>query len=660
MGSKEKKLAQDSLVSQVSWYGKTSHLILLAIIVIATYFTYSPGFSPEKEFTNWDDLGYVVNQPLIKTQDADSAALLWKPSTQVMLNYHPVTMWTLAKNYESAELDIQPYFQTNLFLHVLNALLVFILLFHLANGSLFVSFFGALLFAIHPMHVESVAWISERKDVLYTCFFLLSLLSYLRFQKKNNYVWLVICFGLFILSCLSKAMAVPLPFVLILIDYLNGRKLNWKTLLEKIPFIAVALWFGLNAIEIQSKGAITDFDFFSGWQRLMFASYGFLSYWSKFFVPLGLSAFYPYPNLDQLDQLPWQFTLAPFVILISMGGILFLSWKKGVETFKIALFGLGFFTLMIALVLQFISVGSAITADRYSYVPYIGIVFMLFVFLERWKHYLRLKNWIIAGTIVYAVVFMVLAHERTKVWTNSGTLWSDVIQKHPFELQANGGKVKVLQTGAEVAYKNRGNYYREHGDSAAAMKDYLVLIKARVKDPLIYSNVGNMYALMNQYDSSLQMYNLALERNPKSFDVYLNRGITYAKMLKHAEACKDFNMALKINKDDLGTLINLCAAYLNGKMYEECIAASERMKKQAPNRWESYFYMGTAFVNLGKYQQGAESLEKAIELNPSDPFAWYNAGIAQQQIGNKTKAKNYLLKAKSLNYPVPEAVINSL
>ncbi len=119
-------------------------------------------------------------------------------------------------------------------------------------------------------------------------------------------------------------------------------------------------------------------------------------------------------------------------------------------------------------------------------------------------------------------------------------------------------------------------------------------------------------------------------------------------------------MALKINKDDLGALINLCAAYLNGKMYEECIAASERMKKQAPNRWESYFYMGTAFVNLGKYQQGAESLEKAIELNPSDPFAWYNAGIAQQQIGNKTKAKNYLLKAKSLNYPVPEAVINSL
>jgi hypothetical protein len=135
MGSKEKKLTQDSSVSEVRWYGKSSHILLLALLVIATYITFSPGFSPEKQFTNWDDLGYVVNQPLIKTQDADSSALLWKPSTEVMLNYHPITMWTLAKNYASAELDIQPYFQTNLFLHCCNAILVFILLFNFCYFS---------------------------------------------------------------------------------------------------------------------------------------------------------------------------------------------------------------------------------------------------------------------------------------------------------------------------------------------------------------------------------------------------------------------------------------------------------------------------------------------------------------------------------------------
>lgn len=660
MGSKEKKLTEDSSVSGVRWYGKSSHLLLLALLVIATYFTFSPGFSPEKQFTNWDDLGYVVNQPLIKTQDADSSALLWKPSTEVMLNYHPITMWTLAKNYEAAELDIQPYFQTNLFLHCCNAILVFIFLFNIANGSTFVSFFGALLFAIHPMHVESVAWISERKDVLYTLFFLLSLLSYLRFQRKQNYVWLIVCFGLFIFSCLSKAMAVPLPFVLILMDYLKGRKINWKSLLEKIPFIAVAIWFGLVALEIQSKGAITDFDFFTGWQRMMFASYGFLSYWIKFFVPIGLSAFYPYPNLDRLNELPLYFTLAPFALLLSMGGILFFSWKKNLETFKISLFGIGLFSLMVALVLQFISVGAAITADRYSYIPYIGISMMLLMLLENWKVFQNFKNWIIGGMMLFSIVLMFASFERTKVWTNSGTLWTDVIDKYPFVLNETSEAIEVRQTGAEVAYKNRGNFYRENGDSSAAMNDYLVLVKARVKDPLIYSNVGNMYALMNKYDSSLQMYTMALERNPNTFDVHLNRGITYIKMLDYTNALKDFNQALKLRPNDVSTLVNLCAAYLNNKNYLACIKTSLTLLKVAPQRWEGHFYQGTAFVNQGKFKQGAEALEKAIAMNQNDPYIWFNAGIAQQQIGNKEKAKNYILKAKSLNYPVTDALLNSL
>jgi len=192
------------------------------------------------------------------------------------------------------------------------------------------------------------------------------------------------------------------------------------------------------------------------------------------------------------------------------------------------------------------------------------------------------------------------------------------------------------------------------------MRDYLVLVKARVKDPLIYSNVGNMFALMNKYDSSLQMYTLALDRNPNIFDVHLNRGITYIKMLDYKNAFKDFNQALKLRPNDVGTLINLCAAYLNNKNYQECIQTSLALLKVAPQRWEGHFYQGTAFVNQGKFRQGAASLEEAITLNQNDPYIWFNAGIAQQQIGNKEKAKNYILKAKSLNYPVSDAILNGL
>lgn len=262
--------------------------------------------------------------------------------------------------------------------------------------------------------------------------------------------------------------------------------------------------------------------------------------------------------------------------------------------------------------------------------------------------------------MLFSIVLMFASFERTKVWTNSGTLWTDVIDKYPFVLNETSEAIEVRQTGAEVAYKNRGNFYRENGDSSAAMNDYLVLVKARVKDPLIYSNVGNMYALMNKYDSSLQMYTMALERNPNTFDVHLNRGITYIKMLDYTNALKDFNQALKLRPNDVSTLVNLCAAYLNNKNYQACITTSLTLLKVAPQRWEGHFYQGTAFVNQGKFKQGAESLEKAIALNQNDPYIWFNAGIAQQQIGNKEKAKNYILKAKSLNYPVTDALLNSL
>jgi tetratricopeptide (TPR) repeat protein len=285
---------------------------------------------------------------------------------------------------------------------------------------------------------------------------------------------------------------------------------------------------------------------------------------------------------------------------------------------------------------------------------------MVLILIEKWRIFLNFKRWIIGGMMLFSIVLMFTSFERTKVWTNSGTLWSDVIEKYPFVLKENGGKVEVLETGAEVAYKNRGNFYRENGDSTSAMKDYLVLVKARVKDPLIYSNVGNMYALMNQYDSSLQMYTMALERNPNTFDVHLNRGITYIKMLDYPNAFKDFNQALKLRPNDVGTLVNLCAAYLNNKNYQECINTSITLMKVAPQRWEGHFYQGTAFVNQGKFQQGAASLEKAIALNQNDPYIWFNAGIAQQQIGNKEKAENYILKAKSLNYPVSDAILNGL
>lgn len=131
-------------------------------------------------------------------------------------------------------------------------------------------------------------------------------------------------------------------------------------------------------------------------------------------------------------------------------------------------------------------------------------------------------------------------------------------------------------------------------------------------------------------------------------------------MLDYKKALNDFKNALKIRPNDVPSFINICAAELNSKNYTACIKYSAKLAQIAPNRWEPHFYQGTAYVNQGNYQLGKVSLEKAIALNQNDPFIWYNAGIAYQQIGNKEKARNYILKAKSLNYPVSDALLNSL
>jgi tetratricopeptide (TPR) repeat protein len=667
MATKSKKLKENQKhneqakieVATKDTSSRSKWLIILGIIAL-TFIAYLPGFSPEKEFTNWDDLGYVVDQPLVKTSNPDSLKLLFEPTTQVMLNYHPLTMLTLAYNYSNAELDIQPYFKTNLFLHLLNTFLVFLLLFKWSKSSLYIAGFGALIFGIHPMHVESVAWISERKDVLYTFFFLLSLLSYLRYIDRQKIAWLFIAFVLFIASCLSKAMAVPLPLVFLLVDFLYKRKFTIAVILEKIPFLALSIWFGLNAVKIQSAGAIAEFEVFTLFERIMFASYGFLMYWLKFFVPTNLSAFYPYPTFGEDKALPLIYVLAPFIVLLLILAPLVYFYKKQKSNLRIFLFGMGFFVLMIALVLQFISVGSAIMADRYAYIPYIGGSFMLLAFAFNYQEKLKNKLVIPAILAIYCLFLFVQNYKQVAVWTNSETLWSNVIEQYPFVIEQEGNKVFVRTNGVEVAHKNRGNYYREHGRMDLAFKDYDILVRARVKDPLVYSNMANMYALEGKFQESIDMYKMALERDSSTFDVYVNRGITYTKMAQRANAIKDFKKALTIQPKNQMALSNLCSELVNSSNFNEALIYSNKLIKLYPASYDGYFYRGTANVNLGNHTSALEDLNQSIKLNPNYMYVWFNASVSYKAIGETKKALEYALKAKELGMEVNPAYLESL
>ncbi|MDP4267514.1 MAG: glycosyltransferase family 39 protein, partial [Bacteroidota bacterium] len=328
---------------------------LIAIIFI-TYISFTP--SLHGTFTNWDDNGYVSENRAVK--DLSSENIKHFITGYEMSNYHPVVMITYSLIYHYFKLSPFPYHFFNLFFHILNCLLLFFLIRKL-SGKVTVSFIVSFLFALHPLHVESVSWISGTKDVLYTFFLIISLYSYLLYLEKKKFSpYYIYSLVFFILSCLSKAMAVVLPLLLFLIDYLHNRKADFRMFAEKIPFLLISLVMGIVTIYAQKSGnAIGEVTTTSFWQNLLIASHGILFYIYKMLLPYNLSAFYPYPN-QVSGTLPFKFLIAP-VFVFAIFGLIF--WSK--KYTKIIIFGFLFYLLNILQVLQILPVGNAIAAERY-------------------------------------------------------------------------------------------------------------------------------------------------------------------------------------------------------------------------------------------------------------------------------------------------------
>jgi len=625
--------------------GRQGLLIAAAtVILIITYFSLSP--SLKCEFTNWDDPRYVLENPLLKST---KPANLWQiiKTKEVSLNYHPLTIISLAFDYEKAKLD-KPviYHRTNLILHLCNTLLVFILIYLFSNGRIEVAALTSLFFGIHPMHVESVTWIAERKDVLYTSFFLISLIAYLKFTDSKKFWLYLIALLAFFLSLVSKAMAVTLPVILLLMDYFKGRKLRPMVWVEKVPFFILSIVFGVIALVVQSQGAIAKFETFTLFQRIMFASYGAIMYLVKLFIPFKLSAFYPYPNLDANGDIPALFYIAP-VVFISISALVIWSLKKT----KLVFFGFAFYLVSVAMVLQFISVGSAIMADRYTYISFIGPFFVLASLTPTLsqpnsdKKYIQLKWGLFIVLIISAFVFARMTYERTHIWKNSETLWTDVIKNYP---------------NVEVAYKNRGNYFGQNGKHDEALKDYAVFLKMNQKDPNIYVNYGNVMNLKGQNEKALDAYNKALALEPNNFQALMNRGNIQGTLLQFDKAITDYNRVEQLDPNFTQLYFNRGLTYLNSGNAAKSLEDFNIVIRREPENIQAWLNRGVAFFQLEKYQAALDDFMKAVKLNPKNGEAWYKVSVATYKMNNLKDAEMLALKAKSFGYKVDDSYLQSL
>lgn len=343
--------------------GIHNYRIPLFLIILITFIAFLPVL--QNGFVNFDDDRYILNNPMLASINLSDIF-----SSYIVGNYHPLTMLIYAIEYQFFGLNAGGYHAVSLLLHLLIVILVFYVVLSLSNRKE-VALVASLLFGIHPLHVESVAWASELKDLLYTFFFLASWLCYLRYLKEPKRKFYFYCLFLFLLSLLSKGMAVSLPVVLLLTDYFKGRKLNAKAWLEKAPFFALSIIFGIVAIIAQkSGGAIQDLEVYPLVQRIAFACYGFITYLLKFVVPYELCTYYPYP-LKSVAGIPGWYYIYP-IVLLALIAFVFYSLRFSKKFF----FGIGFFTITVFLVLQLLPVGNTIMADRYSYIPSIGIFYL--------------------------------------------------------------------------------------------------------------------------------------------------------------------------------------------------------------------------------------------------------------------------------------------
>lgn len=681
---KAKKTAQIGWKSPFVW-GSMLGIFLITLIVFWG--------STKNGFTNWDDQLYVYDNPII---DLSEHSLGEYFTTPIAGNIHPITMLSIALDYSISgkpadiEADAGIYHRTSLIFHLMSTLLVFVFIFLLTKGNWLIALVTALLFGIHPMHVESVAWASGRKDMLYGFFFIAAMIFYLQYMRAKNWLMYGLSFLMFTLSILSKPAAVVFPIVLLLIDYLDQRKFDTKAILDKIIFFALAFTMGVITWQVQDESGAVDVEKYNLAGKFAFASYGFVMYIVKFLVPTKLAAMYPYPTFG--SSLTSYYLFIPIAFGIG-GATIWAMMKKNSRAIG---FSMLFYLFTVILVLQFVTVGSAIMSDRYTYIPYIGLAFLLgfgMDYLIRQKPNLKIP--VLAVFSVFAAVLAFATFNRVKVWENSYLLWTNVMENYE---------------NAGPAYKNRGKWYFEKQGEILenpqekkeayekALADFNVLVKLKPNDHEGHLSRGNaLYKLerypeaiaeytkstqlkgdymdawnglsrtqtdamiavkgkvdLEMYKGGLQSFQRMIAMEPNNAQNYYSRGILHRKAGRASEAIKDYNKALQLNPDYYEALSNRGNAYFDLRQYQNAINDYTSSLQMNPNHNSSYMNRASVYIQMGqegdqtKFDLALADLLKLVEIQPNNIQAYNNISAIYNIKGNQTKAAQYSEKVRQL------------
>lgn len=595
--------------------GKLGYMPFYLILFFGCLIIFYPSYS--FDFVNWDDFQNLVENPDVLEFNWNSIKNIF--SQPIIANYNPLPIFTFSIEHHLFGMNPGVFHFNNVLLHALCSISVFWLIkkIGLSNN---IAGLSALLFAFHPMRVESVAWITERKDVLFALFFFLSAGYYFIYreakEKKKLYYLISILF--FVLSLLSKIQAVSLPLALLTIEYLKTKQWTLSMIWDKIPFFIGALITGLLGVYLLDQGESLDAtETFSFFERVILGGYSYLVYLYKFFFPYPMSPLYPYQA-----ELSWTH-YAGFATSLVL--ILALIWQRNNKKLHFLIFGMLFFTVNIMFLLQIVGAGQGFLADRFSYVPYLGLFISASYYLE--KYLLKKQS---GQTLYYGVsaiiIFLCLfgLQRQLPVWKDGNALWTHVLKFYP---------------NSTTAYNNRAQWNRNNGRTELSIGDYERSIAVNAKQHEVYIGRGKMYFDEGKIDAAIKDFNTGLSIEPENEELLVNRGVALAAKNQLNAALKDFNKALEINPKFLNGYANRSLLYFRTENYEKALFDYDQYLSINPTEPDVWYERGLALRNLNRDKEALESFNQAIQRSPKQ-YVYYQERAKTLEALGKTQQAN--------------------
>jgi tetratricopeptide (TPR) repeat protein len=657
-------------------HNKLYVILICVALALATIIAYEP--VRLNRFVNYDDDLYVTENPNVN-KGITGESILWAFTTGHSNNWHPLTWLSHMLDCELFGLEPCWHHLSSLLFHLANTLLLFWVLKRM-TGAIWQSAFVAAAFALHPLHVESVAWVAERKDVLSGFFWMLTIACYIRYTEQPGIRRYLLVFLVFALGLMAKPMLVTLPFVLLLLDYWplgrlqwgnqtdNQRWSVWSLVKEKVPLFILTIASSVITFIVQQKGGAMDVgESYSLGVRISNALVCYVSYLIKTAYPVGLAVLYPHPG----DSLPMWQVIVSLLIIVAASVVVIYAGRR----WRYLATGWFWYLGTLVPVIGFVQVGAQAMADRYTYLPSIGIFI-----IAGWGASEVGARWRYRGTVLGVCAGIVLAdllictRLQVRYWQDNFKLFghSVAVTENNFLMHDSyGGALfekgqldesitqfrEALRINPEYlgAKRNIGIVFLKQGKIDESIKVLTEVVNSKGDRPKAHNYLGLAYAEKGELDTAIQHYKEAIRLKPDYVEAIANLGIALKEQGQVTEAIKEWERALLLNPDEPDVHYNMGLAMAEQYKYDEAIKHFSAALESKPNWAEALYNLGCVYYKQGKFELTVEHCAEALRLKSDYYNAHYNMGLAFVQQGRYDDAAKHIKAALESKPDWPEA-----